>query len=54
MSDYQIALLDRRVQYLESKIKDWERVIATLMSDPTFTPTHSISEWAIKKDSEKD
>lgn len=51
MSDYQISLLDRRVQYLEGKIQDWEKVIDILMADPTFMHTLSVKE--LKKNQNK-
>ena len=44
MSDYQVAHLDRRVQYLEGKIQDWEKVIDILMADPTFMHTLGVKE----------
>jgi len=51
MSDYQIALLDRRVQYLEGKIQDWEKVIDILMADPTFM--HILGVKELKKNQNK-
>jgi hypothetical protein len=51
MSDYQIALMDRRVQYLEGKIQDWEKVIDILMADPTFMHTLGVKE--LKKNQNK-
>ncbi len=44
MSDYQISFLDRRVQYLEGKIQDWEKVIDILMADSTFMHTLGVKE----------
>lgn len=44
MSDYQVAHLDQRVQYLEGKIQDWEKVIDILMADPTFMHTLGVKE----------
>ena len=44
MSDYQISLLDRRVQYLEGKIQDWEKVIDILIADPTFMHTLGVKD----------
>ena len=44
MSDYQIAFLDRRVQYLEGKMQEWEKVIDILMADPTFMHTLGVKE----------
>ena len=51
MSDYQIAHLDRRVQYLEGKIQDWEKVIDILMADPTFMHTLGVKD--LKKNQNK-
>lgn len=51
MSDYQISFLDRRVQYLEGKIQDWEKVIDILMADPTFMHTLGVKE--LKKNQNK-
>tara|TARA_A200000159_G_scaffold152803_1_gene164126 strand:+ start:3192 stop:3389 length:198 start_codon:yes stop_codon:yes gene_type:complete len=44
MSDYQIAHLDRRVQYLEGKIQDWEKVIDILMADKSFMHALGVKE----------
>lgn len=44
MSDYQIAFLDRRVQYLEGKVQEWEKVIDILMADPTFMHTLGVKD----------
>jgi hypothetical protein len=44
MSDYHVAHLDQRVQYLEGKIQDWEKVIDILMADPTFMHTLGVKE----------
>jgi len=51
MSDYKVSLLDRRVQYLEGKIQDWEKVIDILMADPTFMHTLGVKE--LKKNQNK-
>jgi hypothetical protein len=34
MSDYQIAHLDRRLMYVESKMQDWQKVIDVLIANP--------------------
>lgn len=47
MSDYQIAFLDRRVQYLEGKVQEWEKVIDILMADPAFM--HALGVKELKK-----
>jgi hypothetical protein len=44
MSDYQIQHIDRRLQYIEEKLKDWEKVIDILMADPTFMHTLGVKE----------
>lgn len=44
MSDYQISFLDRRVQYLEGKVQEWEKVIDILMADPTFMHTLGVKD----------
>ncbi len=44
MSDYQITHLDRRVQYLEGKIQDWEKVIDILMADKSFMHALGVKE----------
>jgi len=47
MSEYQISFLDRRVQYLEGKVQEWEKVIDILMADPTFM--HTLGVKYLKK-----
>jgi hypothetical protein len=47
MSDYQTAMLDRRVQYLEGKIQDWEKVIDQLMTNKSFM--HALGVKELKK-----
>ena len=44
MSDYQTAMLDRRVQYLEGKIQDWEKVIDQLMTNKSFMHALGVKE----------
>ena len=44
MSDYQIAFLDRRVQYLEGKMQEWEKVIDILIADTTFMHTLGVKD----------
>jgi hypothetical protein len=44
MSDYQIQHIDRRLQYIEEKLKDWEKVIDILMADPSFMHTLGVKE----------
>ena len=51
MSDYQIAHLDRRVQYLEGKIQDWEKVIDQLMTNQSFM--HALGVKELKKNQNK-
>ncbi len=47
MSDYQLNFLDRRVQYLEGKIQDWEKVIDQLMKNESFM--HALAVTEMKK-----
>ena len=54
MSDYQIAFLDRRVQYLEGKMQEWEKVINILMADPTFMHTLGVKELKKNQNSNPD
>lgn len=51
MSDYQISFLDRRVQYLEGKVQEWEKVIDQLMSDKSFM--HALGVKELKKNQNK-
>ena len=51
MSDYQIAFLDRRVQYLEGKIQEWEKVIDQLMANQSFM--HALGVKELKKNQNK-
>ena len=48
---YQISFLDRRVQYLEGKVQEWEKVIDVLMADPTFMHTLGVKD--LKKNQNK-
>ena len=52
MSDYQVALIDRRVMYLEQKIQDWEKVIDQLMADQSFM--HALGVKELKKNRNTD
>ena len=47
MSDYQISFLDRRVQYLEGKVQEWEKVIDQLMANQSFM--HALGVKELKK-----
>lgn len=47
MGDYQLNFLDRRVQYLEDKIQDWEKVIDQLMKNESFM--HALEVEEMKK-----
>jgi len=47
MSDYQLNFLDRRIQYLEGKIQDWEKVIDQLMKNESFM--HALEVEEMKK-----
>lgn len=51
MSDYQISFLDRRVQYLEGKIQDWEKIIDQLMENQSFM--HALGVKELKKNQNK-
>lgn len=44
MGDYQLNFLDRRVQYLEDKIQDWEKVIDQLMKNESFMHALEVAE----------
>lgn len=44
MSDYQLNFLDRRIQYLEGKIQDWEKVIDQLMKNESFMHALEVAE----------
>lgn len=47
MGDYQLNFLDRRIQYLEDKIQDWEKVIDQLMKNESFM--HALEVEEMKK-----
>tara|TARA_Y100000389_G_scaffold39832_1_gene34304 strand:- start:2264 stop:2464 length:201 start_codon:yes stop_codon:yes gene_type:complete len=44
MSEYQVQHMDRRLQYVEGKIQDWEKVIDILMADPSFMHALGVKE----------
>ena len=44
MGEYQLNFLDRRVQYLEDKIQDWEKVIDQLMKNESFMHALEVAE----------
>lgn len=44
MSDYQLNFLDRRIQYLEGKIQNWEKVIDQLMKNESFMHALEVAE----------
>lgn len=44
MSEYQVQHMDRRLQYVEGKIQEWEKVIDILMADPSFMHALGVKE----------
>lgn len=52
MSEYQIQYMDRRLQYVEGKLKDWEKVIDILMANPSFMDALGVKD--LKKESNHD
>ena len=47
MSEYQVQHMDRRLQYVEGKIQDWEKVIDQLMANQSFM--HALGVKELKK-----
>lgn len=51
MSEYQVQHMDRRLQYVEGKIQEWEKVIDILMADPSFM--HALGVKELQKNQNK-